>query len=476
MARLAPRALQIVVFLLLLFAGWKLRAHVADGFTFVGGDGFFYLGAAEELHENHRYAMRLPLWTPHREVPPPLTYCRVPGLAIVMSLFAPPLPVPSYDPWHERIKLLHRVLDLGTCSLVFVLGLILFGWSTAWIGYILALAHPVLLMYAASMLTETLATTLTTATLLLCAAAVLGQRSRRTFCALLFGGALCAGLATLVRIDSGVLVAPLGLAPLLRSDSWRARALQILGAAAIYVLVLAPWVHRNYVEFGKPHISGMLCDTRGNRVERTSFARWMSTWIVHEEQLQTTLWCFLRPECTLNILGFPREAFSSREEYYAVEQLIALRAVEGTSERFDQGFAALVNYRRKTQPYQTFVSVPYERARNLWLNRNDLPLRSNRPSTWPKLLVKIEPKLLDIAVKISELALFGVVFGLLLPVFRTTRRAVFLLTITIVLRTAALTFTGSTEGRYLLEIVPVLLMFCGAAFSAPFRGISDLLR
>lgn len=476
MTRLSRRGLQLVLFLLLLFAGWKLRVHVAEGFTFVGGDGYFYLGAAEELHESHRYAMRRPLWTPQRDVPPPLTYCRVPGLALVMSWFAPPLPVPNYDPWHQRIKLLHRVFDLGTCSLVFVLGLVLFGWSAAWIGYVLALAHPVLLMYAASMLTETLATLLTTATLLLCAAAVMGQKSRRTFCALLFGGALCAGLATLVRIDSGVLVAPLGLAPLLRSDSWRARGLQILGAAAIYVLVLTPWMHRNYVEFGKPHLSGTLCDTHGNPVERTSFSRWMSTWLVHEEQLPHTLWCFLRPACSLSIEGFPREAFSSREEFLTVAQLLVLRENEGTSKRFDDGFAALVEKRRQTQPFKTFVKTPYERARNLWINPNDLPLRSTSPTTWPKLLIKIQPKLLEIAVKVNELALFGVIFGLLLPAFHETRRAVFLLTITIVLRTVALTFTGSTEGRYLLEIVPVLLMFGGAAFSAPFRGVGDLLR
>lgn len=476
MSRVARRALQIVFFLLLLFAGWKLRVHVAEGFTFVGADGLFYLGAAEELHESHRYAMRPPLWSPQRTVPAPLTYCRVPGLAVMMSWFAPPLPVPNYGPWHARIKLLHRIIDLGTCCLVFVLGLVLFGWSAAWIGYILALAHPILLMYAASMLTETLATMLTTATLLLCAAAVLGQRTRKQFCALLFGGAVCAGLATLVRVDSGVLVAPLGLAPLLRSDSWRARLVQWLGAAAIFVAVLAPWLYRNYIVFGKPHLSGMLCDTAGNRVERTAYARWLSTWMVSEDQLPSALWCFLIPGCSPDTAYFPREAFSTPEERRAVDNLFALRLREGTSQRFDDGFAALTAYRRRTQPYQTWIKVPFERARNLWLNKNDLPLRSNPLATWPKLMVKLAPKLLDIAIKIDELALFGVVFGLLLPVFSKVRRAVFLLMITIVLRTAMLTFTGSTEGRYLLEIVPVLLMFCGAAFSAPFRGVSALLR
>jgi hypothetical protein len=474
--RWALFALRVGLFMLLLFAGWKLRAHVGETWTFVGSDGFFYLGAAEELRESQRYAMRPPQWAPERAVPQPLTYCRVPGLPIVMSWFAPPLPVKSYEPWYERIKPVQRVFDLGTCCLVFALGLSLFGWSVAWIGFLLALAHPVLAMYTASMFSETLATLLTTATLLLCAAAVTGQRSRRGFCALLFGGAACAGLATLTRIDGLILVAPLGLAPLLRSDSFRARLVQLGGAAAIFGLVLAPWLVRNQLAFGKPHLSGSLCDTQGQAVEQTGFARWMSTWLTQEEQLPTTLWCYLRVGCRLNVWAFPPEAFSSPIERRTVEQLSALRAAQGSSQRVDDGFAALAALRRRTQPYRTFISVPFERAKRLWLNKNDLPLRSTPPMTWPKFLIRVEPKLLQIALLIDELALCGMVFCLILPAFSAMRSAVLLLTLTILLRTAALAYTGSTEGRYLLEIVPVLLMFCGAAFAVPFRATSSFLR
>src|SRR5688572_18743539 len=100
----------------MLAGAWAVRARVARDWVFPGADGYNYMGAAAELVQHHRYAIRPPPWlgTPKGL---PLGYCRLPGYPLFLAAVAPSGWDGSYQPMMERAKPAQRVLDLLTCVL-----------------------------------------------------------------------------------------------------------------------------------------------------------------------------------------------------------------------------------------------------------------------------------------------------------------------------------------------------------------------
>ena len=280
-------ALALAVILLVgLAARQKLTA---DGWTFAGADSYCYVGAASELYAHHRYAFRLPPWSPQYQADPPLGYCRPPGYSLFLSAVVRQdvgRVYESYRPFFHRAVFAQQLVDLLTCALVFLCARRLGGAWAGWLALVSSALSPSLALFSASIQTETLATFLTTLTMALllyvldAPSAALPQKKW----AMLGAGAITA-LGTLVRPD-GVLLLPCLMIPaLLRAVPARA----VLWSLVVFALVFSPWPLRNLVRFGAPHPVSELCDTGGQTVRGAGLSSWFATWLEEESELPQTL-------------------------------------------------------------------------------------------------------------------------------------------------------------------------------------------
>lgn len=448
---------EVVACLVVLSAGSTVRDRVAENWTFVGSDSFAYMGAATEMAEHHRFGYRAPTWYAHQPEVTPLGYCRLPGYPAFLLAAAHP-PVESYEEYYQRAKPVQRWVDLATALVVFLLARFLVGRGVAWLAFLFVTFNPFLILYSASLLTETLATFLTTAAwALICWAA--HPRGRRQQAALLAAAGGVIGLSTLVRIDGVLLLVGLLVPWLWRATrtSLRPVLLGLLGFALIYW----PWPVRNLLRFGRPHFVGGICNTSGIIMPRVSYMDWFATWMVEEKQGPPTLYCFMRDGCLSTIQNYPAEAFDSPAERAEVSRLFRARATEGLSPRVDEGFRALARARIRSDPWRRFVSLPARRAYHLWLSENDQPLRATFTLPWPEVTAKVRPYFRKINVFTVGFAMVGVL-ALLCARRRRGLRAWGVLGLTLlVVRTTFLVETAFVEARYVLELMPLALLLAG---------------
>jgi 4-amino-4-deoxy-L-arabinose transferase-like glycosyltransferase len=212
-------------------------------------------------------AMRLPLyfWLPVLSDGDSFQYYR-PAHRLMDGIDFPlPLKRPPGYPWFlaaigaltgralEHVVLAQHILGLSTAALAFGLGLITFGRTAAVIGGLAAAISGELLLWEHYMMTESLFTFLVTlATFLF----VLGVRSQKA--AAFIGCGLAIGLAALTRPHAQVLLL---LGPLVLA--WHYRGLRriwrptVLLASAM-LIVIVPWMVRNYLTHGTFTIAGSL--------------------------------------------------------------------------------------------------------------------------------------------------------------------------------------------------------------------------
>lgn len=468
----AVRLLFAASLIAVLGCGYLLRARIADGFTYTGSDSYIYMGTALELREHHRYAVRLPPWSAGYRAVPPLSHGRPPGYALFLSAFANPNRAPAadaYTPFFTPVKLAQRLFDLGTCLLTLAIAHRLGGPVAAWTALSLAVLHPVLWLYAASIMTETLAVFLTSLALLLGLVAVDAQTSsRRAFFWLGIGGAVT-GLLTLVRADGILLLPCLSLSALSR-PSWSAKHRLCAWGLVLcaWGLVFSPWPGRNQLRFGSPYAFDAVSDTRGQPIAHTHFMDWFATWIEKEEHLPDTLWCVLRPECIPDISRYPSVAFDSEDERRTIADLYRKQRREGFTKAVDAGFAELAKKRIRQHPLQTLLRTPLLRAKHLWCSANDLPLRTaNQP--WPALMDNIRHRLSTLNTALCALALCGLVLLCTGPRRRPRRRMAAIVLVALIIRTGFFTLAGMVESRYMLELLPLTLALCGVALAAIAR-------
>jgi len=467
--------LEQAVVLGLLLLGLLLRLRVGQGWTFAGADSFAYLGAARELAENHRYAFRLPDWYPDHAAARPLGYCRLPGYPVFLALtaFLPYRGWPALNDYatiFARIKPLQALLDVATCYLVYRLARRWAGQRAAWVALALAVVFPPLWLFANAILTETLATTLSTVVIALVACelgpgpASVGRLRHLPWIAA--GGALA--LSALVRID-GLFLLPVLLLPVLRHGRSSLRVLPWVLLA--FVVCFSPWPLRNQLRFGQPHPLGGQCDIRGDAMAHTSFFAWFATWVTRESQTPLTLYCMFRRECVATVGTYPPEAFDSADEKAELQRLFVLRQQQGMSAEVDAGFRKLAAGRLRAHPLRTLVWLPLKRAFFLWATAIDQPLRATRSPPWPAVLRWVQPLLAPLQVGILLLGALGVVRGLRR---RSTRPLVGLAVVCLLSRTGALSLIGFVENRYVLELYPIVLVLAGIGLSRPGAAAAAL--
>ena len=289
------------------------------------GDGVLYSRLAKNLLEQNVYSL-------DAEAPFSPTLVRVPGypmfLAGIYSVFG-----------HENntaVRLIQAVFDTATCLMAGMLAML---WTAdeerkrrnGVFAFLLAALCPFIVIYSATLLTETLTTFLMTALALTATVAFRSVNVKRSLFLWAAAGVI-AGAAVLLRPDSGLFAAAVGITIvvsglLIKHDSgnkFRRRILSAFVPSAIFtlafVIVLTPWTARNYRVFGvfQPFARPMR-RCRAN-LSPHGYFKWARTWIDDSHFVEPILWNL--GERPIRIGAIPTGTFDSPEERARVAALL----------------------------------------------------------------------------------------------------------------------------------------------------------
>ena len=315
-------ALAIFLFLLTLTSRICLAYfYPVDG----PGDGVIYTQIAKNILEQNAYSLE-------SEEPFTPTLVRLPGyplfIAGVYSIF-------GHDN-NTAVRVVQAVFDTATCVIV---ALLAFLWTedderkrkNALWAFLLAALCPFIAIYAATLLTETLTTFLMAAMTLTATLAFKSANAKRSLLWWIFTG-LLAGAAVLLRPDSGLFTAGIGLTLVIsglflhteNQPKFLTRLWQVIwkGAAfsLAFVLVLTPWTIRNERLFGvfQP-LAPAHAEMPGEFVPH-GYDRWLRTWIDDSRFIEPMLWNL--DEKPIRIGKIPERDFDSPDERTRVAALL----------------------------------------------------------------------------------------------------------------------------------------------------------
>jgi hypothetical protein len=321
----------VLVYVLLLTAAFSLRVAVARLLpTDAPDDGRVYAQIARNVLEQHSYS--------HETEPPYLpTLIRLPGyplfIAGIYSIFG------HGD--NTAVRIVQALIDTASCALI---ALIAFYWEpderrkrrSSIAALALAAVCPFTTIYVATILTETLTMFFAVA---MCLTATLALRAttQRRVLGLWVATGLIAGVAVLLRPDSGLFALAIGITLVVSvlgrpgdvdPDAKREELLyrsvraSYLGAvfSLAFCLVLVPWTNRNYRVF---HLFQPLAPAHaempGEFVPRGYFS-WLRTWIDDSRYIGPVLWSL--DTSSIKLDDIPDGAFDSAEEKQRVAALL----------------------------------------------------------------------------------------------------------------------------------------------------------
>lgn len=297
-------------------------------------DGRDYAQLARNILEQHVYSV---------DTQPPYqpTLIRLPGyplfLAAIYSVFG--------HGNNAAVRSAQAVIDTGTCLLVAALA---WFWQpgdgaenrrkrrAAIFAYTLAALCPFVVIYTGTILTETLATFLAVAMALTATLALKSESGRVSFIWWAISG-LTAGVSVLMRPDSGLFAAALGITLVAtglarRSASgarpsrrWSLSRLAAVAARAAvlslgFAAVLVPWTIRNERVF---HVFQPLAPAHAEMPGEfvpAGYNRWLRTWVDDPRYIEPLLWNLDDKPIDINII--PARAFDSDEERAHVAALL----------------------------------------------------------------------------------------------------------------------------------------------------------
>ena len=345
--------------------GFALRLGFVRFFPTTGGDSAAYLELAHNLLDAHTYGLLSQGHLLATDARPPGYPIFIAAVELVAGRSATALFVAQ------------AVLDVATCFLIAALAARLAPQSSCsrvWAAALwLAALCPFVANYTAVPLTEVLAVSLSAATLLLLvrawqreeSAPGLSDPARRDW---LVAG-VAAGLATLVRAESPLLMvsagAAIGLACAKRRQWLRIIRTGVWLAAGL-LLPLLPWGLRNVVTLGRMQLlAGRYAQMSGEYVSR-GFYSWTNTWLVRFRDVYLVPWKL--EEQPIRVDDLPAYAFDSPEERGRVTHLLEEYNEELTmTPAIDRSFAELAGERTRRHPLRTWLWVPLERIATLWL-------------------------------------------------------------------------------------------------------------
>lgn len=327
----------IIIAVFLTLAGLGFRLYLALRLpNDEPDDGRLYARIAMNVIAHRSYSIET-------EEPYSPTYIRVPGyplfLAAVYSVFG-----------HENnraVRVIQAVIDTGTCWLIAWLAIAWapLAWSTRQRRLLMlitlgaAASCPFSAIYVTTILTEVPTTFLVTACALTGSLAMKSTTAGKSAGWWVLSG-MSGGLATLLRPDSGLLVAGVGFTlviiaayrvarrrPSGTSDALGGAPRQVMTRALAYGAILSigfavaisPWAIRNARVF---HVFQPIAPAQANMPDEfvpRGYIRWLKTWVDDVKYTETLEWAI--DEQPFHIDDVPNYAFDSEQERERVASL-----------------------------------------------------------------------------------------------------------------------------------------------------------
>jgi len=416
------------------------------------------------------------------EAPFNATYVRVPGyplfLAAIYSVFG--------DGNNTAVRIVQALLDTGTCVLV---ALVALTWSPrAWdtdrrqraalAALALAAVCPFVAIYVTTILTETLTCALGMG-VLLCASIALRDGGPRRLWALT---GVLGGMMTMVRPESGLYVAAVGLALLATFGDcpqwgkvfWNGKVL-----SAGFLAVLAPWTIRNAMLFKTFEPLNPRTLSMPGEFAAEGYAGWLRSWIDHPRYVGPLLFAVDRDP--INIAQVPDRAFDSPAEREEVVSLLRRYNTPGSpadadeeghvplvgmTPEIDAAFADIGRARAARHPFRHYVILPAKRAIMLWFDPHAdyypfggylFPWESLDPDRNQRFWLP-----LFVALTLTW-TLAGWLGALALWRAPDSRQWLLLAALVIVPRLILLASMENPEPRYTMEFFPVITVLAGCA-------------
>lgn len=456
-----------------LICGALLRWFFISHFNPFAGDAKFYEELARNWLSHGVYGRIL-----HGQLLP--TDERMPGYpAFLAAIYR------TLGQSRAAVTSIQVVVDLMTCVLTALIAAQLAPVAkrrlVATIALWLAALCPFTASYTGVVLTETLATFVTTLAVLIFVRALthsdmnitrnaISENLLLKYVAWFFVGGLVVGLGTLVRPETPLTLAAIGVvlcARWWRPVNWWKLALAILWLGAGLILPLAPWAARNVLSVG--HVQFLApphAETPGDQV-LPGFYNWTQTWLVKFRDAYSVSWK-LGEKLPIDINAIPQYAFDSQDERARVADLINeynKRALITPALNFQ--FAQLASERAARYPIRTNIIIPFERAWWTWFTPR-IELLPYSGNLWPA-----REAWHNNATEFSATLGLGILNYIYVGMalvgawkFRGRTEISFLLAFMLI-RTAFLTQLQTVEPRYVMECFPAVLVLCSLAWTKP---------
>jgi len=444
-----------------LIIGLGLRLFFVWKFPFVSGDTPYY----EELARNWLYHGMYGFFSNGHLSPSAVRMPGYPGFLAVIYFLA--------GPGRSAVLVVQAFVDLATCILAACIAARLAVGASEPIrrrititALWLAVLCPFTANYAAVPLTEILTTFLTTLAILIFLLPsgyqlnlIRTKSDLLRSVAIWFLGGLVAGLGTLVRPETPLLLAAVLLVYWLRW--WRPLNWGKLTVATLWVTVgllvpLAPWAGRNAHTLGRVQsLAPRYAETFGD-VMPTGFYAWTKTWMFRSRDAYLSSWKLPAGPIALNDL--PAYAFDSPEERSRVASLFERYNRERSMAlQTDMEFANLARERTQRHPIRSYAWIPIERAAAMWFTPR-IALLPYAGAIWP-LGEGWHQSPTGFEITIGFTLLNFLYAGLALIAAAQWRQSpgIALIVVFIVVRTAFLTQLHTCEPRYVLVCLPALL-------------------
>jgi len=334
--------------------------------------------------------------------------------------------------------------------------------------------------YTAVILTEVLATFLTTLALLVFVW-ILGDSSLDTPPHLLdkrdallraarwLLGGFVIGAATLVRPETPLLlVAVLCVLGVRwwRRTNWPKLVLAGSWMAVGLLVPLTPWAVRNARTLGRAEfLSPRYAEAQGGFIPRGVFA-WTGTWMVRFGDAYLLPWKL--GKAPIRIETLPRTAFDSEAEYARVGALLsAYNSDLQMTPLLDRDFALLAQERTRRQPLRTYLFIPLTRAWFMWITPR-IELLPYSGKLWPPSSKwHGNPNDFDVTLAFGILGLVFAGLALAGAWRHRTHPGLALMVTYIAIRTTLLTQLQTVEPRYLIVCFPLITTLGALAWAAP---------
>jgi hypothetical protein len=454
-----------------LLAGLALRLFFISHFSSYAGDSQFYKEIARNWLDHGVYGRFF-----QRRLTP--VDMRMPGypafLAAVYTVFG------RAD---KAVMLVQAFFDLMTCILV---ALIAARFApahnkaiVATVALWLAALCPFTANYTSVVLTEVLATFLTTLAIFVfvcvldhpSTALSLRSLDRRSMLSavgwFLLAGALV-GMGTLVRPEMPLLLAAMVFVLCIRwwrRINWPKLALTTALMTVGLLLPLMPWAVRNARTMGRiEFLAPRYAETQNDFIPR-GFYQWTGTWMVQSRDAYLAPWKLGNAPIPIETL--PGSAFDSAEERIRIQALLSRYNSDlKMTPQLDQEFGLLARERTARHPVRTYFTIPVVRALMIWFTPR-IELLPYSGKVWP-LDEKWRANPIDFGATLGLGFLNFIYVGLaLVGAWRCRRHpALALLIAFVVLRTALLTQLHTIEPRYVVMCFPVLLALGAQAWGS----------